>query len=147
MAQDCVAPAAPEITEGQSATLEQMLAAQKSVMEFQAANLAYMSCLEPQLTAAEAAAKAATDATREQAVKDYQVIQDTYNAAVSKQEEVAGKFNTEIRDYKAANPGRSKSPSPGRRNIPCRAAIAHSTVTDLAKLRGLSTSVPFCRAT
>jgi hypothetical protein len=105
MAQDCVAPAAPEITEGQSATLEQMLAAQKSVKEFQAANLAYMSCLEPQLTAAEAAAKAATDATREQAVKDYQVIQDTYNAAVSKEEEVAGKFNTEIRDYKAANPG------------------------------------------
>ena len=31
--------------------------------------------------------------------------QETYNAAVSMEEEVAGKFNTEIRDYKTANPG------------------------------------------
>ena len=100
MADDCVAPDAPSISEGEESTLEQMLAAQKAVKEFQAANLAYMGCLEPQLTAAENAAKEG----QEGAVEKYQKIQETYNAAVSREEEVATKFNNEIRDYKTANP-------------------------------------------
>lgn len=100
-AEDCVAPEAPQIAEGEDSTLEQMLAAQKAVKTFQEANLAYMACLEPQLAAAEAAAKDG----EEGAADTYLQIQETYNAAVSKEEEVAGKFNTEIRDYKAANPG------------------------------------------
>ena len=101
MAEDCVAPDAPSISEGEESTLEQMLASQKAVKEFQAANLEYMSCLEPTLTAAEAAAKEG----QEGAVESYQKIQETYNAAVSREEEVATKFNNEIRDYKTANPG------------------------------------------
>lgn len=101
MAEDCVAPPVPTIAEGEESTLEQMLASQKDVKAFQTANLAYMSCLEPQLTAAEAAAKEG----QEGAVEAYQKIQETYNAAVSREEEVAGKFNSEIRDYKTANPG------------------------------------------
>ena len=101
VADDCVAPEAPQISEGEESSLEQMLAAQKAVKEFQAANLAYMGCLEPKLAAAEAAAAAGED----EAVEEYRIIQETYNAAVSKEEEVADKFNTEIRDYKAANPG------------------------------------------
>lgn len=100
MAEDCVAPDAPSISEGEESTLEQMLASQKAVKEFQAANLEYMSCLEPKLTAAEAAAKEG----QEGAVESYQKIQETYNAAVSREEEVATKFNNEIRDYKTANP-------------------------------------------
>lgn len=101
MADDCVAPDAPLISEGEESTLEQMLAAQKAVKEFQAANLAYMGCLEPMLTAAESAAKEG----QEGAAENYLKIQETYNAAVSREEEVATKFNTEIRDYKTANPG------------------------------------------
>jgi len=101
MAEDCTAPAAPQVPEGEDSSLEQMLAAQKSVKEFQAANVAYMTCLEPKLTAAEAAVKAGEEGAAEQ----YRKIQETYNAAVSKEEEVAGKFNTEIRDYKTAHPG------------------------------------------
>jgi len=101
MAEDCVAPEAPAIPEGEDSSLEQMLAAQKTVKDFQAANLAYMNCLEPQLTAAEAAAKEGD----ETAVATYQKVQEAYNAAVSREEEIAGKFNTEIRDYKTAHPG------------------------------------------
>ena len=100
MANDCVAPAQPEIPEGEDSSLEQMLAGQKAVKTFQAANLAYMSCLEPQLAEAEAAAKAGAEG----AVEKYTQLQETYNAAVSVEEEVAAKFNTEIRDYKSANP-------------------------------------------
>lgn len=101
LADDCVAPTAPDIREGEESTMEQMLETQKAVKAFQAANLDYMSCLEPQLTAAEAAAKEGTEGAAEQ----YMKLQETYNAAVSKEEEVAGKFNAEIRDYKSANPG------------------------------------------
>ena len=101
MADDCVAPAAPQILEGEDSSLEQMLATQKAVKEFQGANLAYMNCLEPMVTAAEAAVTAG----EEGAAETLQKIQETYNAAVSREEEVAGKFNTEIRDYKTAHPG------------------------------------------
>ena len=101
MAQDCVAPDTPQIPEGDEASLEQMIAAQKAIKAFQGANLAYMGCLEPELNAA---AEAAT-AGEEEAARRYESIQEAYNAAVSAEEDVAGKFNAEIRDYKAANPG------------------------------------------
>ena len=100
LAADCEQPAQPEMPDGATATMEQMLAGQKAVKAFQAANLEYMKCLEPALTAAEAAAKAG----EEGAIETYQAAQDTYNAAVSAEEAVAGEFNTEIREYKAANP-------------------------------------------
>ncbi len=100
LAADCEAPAAPELPDGSTATMEQMLAGQKAVKTFQAANLDYMKCLEPDLTAAEAAAKAGDEGAAEK----YQAAQETYNAAVSAEEAVAGEFNTEIREYKAANP-------------------------------------------
>ena len=100
MADDCTAPAMPAISEGEESTMEQMLETQQAVKAFQAANLEYMSCLEPQLAAAEAAAKEGTEGAADQ----YMKLQETYNAAVSREEEVAGKFNNEIRDYKAANP-------------------------------------------
>ena len=100
-ADDCVAPDAPQVAEGEDSSLEQMLATQKSVKMFQEANLAYMSCLEPKLAAAEADAKEG----KEGAAENFMEIQETYNAAVSREEEVASKFNTEIRDYKTANPG------------------------------------------
>ncbi len=101
MADDCGAPDAPQVPEGEDSSLEQMLTTQKSVKEFQAANLAYMSCLKPMLATAETEAKEG----RKGATESYQKILEMYNAAVSKEEEVAGKFNTELHDYTAANPG------------------------------------------
>jgi hypothetical protein len=46
-----------------------------------------------------------SDEEKAAAQETYQKGVDAYNAAVSKEEEVAGQFNTEIREYKAANPG------------------------------------------
>lgn len=100
-ADNCVAPDAPQVAEGEDSSLEQMLETQKSVKAFQEANLDYMSCLETKLAAAETGVKEG----KEGAADTFMQLQETYNAAVSKEEEVAGKFNTEIRDYKAANPG------------------------------------------
>lgn len=101
LADDCVIPEMPTVPDGGSASMEQMLEGQKAVKTFQAANLEYMACLEPQLAAAEASIKEG-DAD---SLELHQKLQESYNAAVSREEEVAGQFNTEIREYKAANPG------------------------------------------
>jgi hypothetical protein len=101
MAEECVIPEKPTLPDGASSSMEQMLEGQKSVKAFQAVNLEYMGCLEPQLAAAAAKIKEGDEA----ALKEHQQLQESYNAAVSREEEVAGQFNTEIREYKAANPG------------------------------------------
>jgi hypothetical protein len=105
LAEDCVAPDAPQIPDGATSTMEQMLAGQKAVKAFQAANIEYMGCLESGLSAAEAALKDAAEDDQPAAKTKYDSAVEAYNSAVSKEEEVAGQFNTEIREYKAANPG------------------------------------------
>ena len=101
MAGDCVAPGTPQLVEGEDSTMEQMIASQKAVKEFQAASQDYRSCLQLQLDAAEAAVEEGTEG----AAESLQEIHETYNASVSAEEEVAAKFNNEIRDYKTAHPG------------------------------------------
>ena len=103
-AEDCTAPEAPSLPDGGSSTMEQMLEGQKAVKTFQAANLEYMGCLEAKFTAAEDAAKKGSDEEKAAAQEVYNESMNAYNAAVTKEEEVAGQFNTEIREYKAANP-------------------------------------------
>ena len=46
MAGDCTDPVAPTLPDGGTASMEDMLAGQKAVKDFQAANLEYMSCVE-----------------------------------------------------------------------------------------------------
>jgi len=101
IAGDCVPPQAPTVPDGAAATMEQMLAGQKAVKTFQTANIEYMACLEPQI----AAAQAEVEAGSEDALAATKELEERYNDAVSVEEAVAGQFNTEIRAYKAANPG------------------------------------------
>ena len=100
LAADCDMPETPTLPDGATSSMEQMLEGQKAVKAFQAANLAYMQCLEPQMKAA----TAAVEAGDEGAADKYKALEEAYNGAVSVEEEVAGQFNTEIREYKAANP-------------------------------------------
>ncbi len=102
-AAECTAPEMPTLPDGGTSTMEEMLAGQKSVKDFQAANLEYMNCLEPQINAA--AAKATTEEGSDEDRATLKALEEAYNAAVSSEEELAGQFNTEIREYKAANPG------------------------------------------
>jgi hypothetical protein len=99
---DCSAPDVPGVPDGGSSTMEQMLEGQKAVKTFQAANLEYMSCLEPQLEAATTRASAEEASDEDKAA--LKALEETYNAAVSREEELAGAFNKAIGDYKAANP-------------------------------------------
>lgn len=101
---ECESPESPAIPDGGSATMQDMIAGQKDVKTFQATNIAYMDCVEKLMNEAEATAKKGTDDEKAAAIAIYDKAVTDYNAAVSKEEEVAGKFNTEIREFKAANP-------------------------------------------
>lgn len=103
---ECDVPAIPTIPDGASAGLADMLEAQKSVQTYQTLNMEYMKCLEQTFTEAEAAATGkGSDDDKAAANRQYQQAVDAYNKAVSTEEDIAGRFNTEIREYKAANPG------------------------------------------
>jgi hypothetical protein len=101
-ADDCAVPTFPTLPNGATATLEQMLAGQKDVKDFQANNTEYRTCLEPQIAAAETAA--AGDSPGPELVEALKVLNEEYNGSVSKEEELAAEFNTALREYKEANP-------------------------------------------
>ena len=101
---ECTQPESPSLPDGATAAMEDMLAGQKSVKAFQTANVEYMKCLEVDFTAAEAAAKEGTDEEKAAAMEAHGKGLEAYNNAVSEEEAVAGQFNVEIREYKAANP-------------------------------------------
>jgi len=96
----CDVPVAPPTPDGESATLEEMVAAQGEVKAFQAANAEYLECVDNQMTAE----KAAVDEGGKDAEERYALAAADYNAAVSREEQVAADFNAAIRAYKAANP-------------------------------------------
>jgi|TARA_B110000238_G_scaffold134477_1_gene144859 hypothetical protein len=101
---ECMMPEAPTLPQGATSTMEDMIAGQSTVKKFQADNIAYMGCLEKSFNEAEAASKKGTKEDKAAATAAYDNAVNEYNNAVSKEEEVAGQFNTEIREYKAANP-------------------------------------------
>ena len=106
-ADDCVKPDSPELPNGASASMEEMLAGQQAVKAFQTDNLEYMGCLEKRFTAVKTSIEEGEikkGEALEAAQAEYSEAVDAYNKAVSMEEEVAGQFNTEIREYKAANP-------------------------------------------
>ena len=102
IADDCTAPPSPTPPDGATASMEQMLAGQKAVKAFQAANTDYRSCLDPLVTAAEVAA--AGDSPGPDLQATIAQLNDDYNASVSAEEEVANQFNVALREYKKANP-------------------------------------------
>lgn len=103
IAEECTAPSAPDLPDGSTATLEQMLEGQAAVKAYQASNTEYRACLEPLITAAETAASGDDPVLEESETVDR--LNEQYNASVSSEEEVAGEFNTQLKAYKAANPG------------------------------------------
>ena len=102
LAADCAAPVKPSLPDGATSTMEEMLAGQKAVKAFQVSNTEYMQCLERDFNAAESNAESADAATRALAQAAYSQSVEAYNAAVSAEEEIAGAFNIELREFNAA---------------------------------------------
>lgn len=95
---ECTYPQKPaRLPDGATATLEEMIAGQKSVKQFDADVTAFTKCLDEQ-AATELADPNLTDEQKAQ-IKARQATQN--NAAVDEVSELAGRFNEQLRAYKA----------------------------------------------
>lgn len=102
VADDCTAPQMPGLPDGATASLEQMLEGQKAVKAFQTANSEFRECLDPKVSAAEN--ESMSDSESEKIQATLKQLNEDYNNSVSEEEALAESFNTELREYKEANP-------------------------------------------
>lgn len=106
LAAECLEPEAPELPNGKTASMDAMLAGQKAVKAFQDLNLAYRDCLENEVSEAKATMEeAAEEGDKEAAtaaLAQHDAAIEAFNDAVADEEALAGQFNTEIREFKAA---------------------------------------------
>ena len=100
IAEECSMPDMPTLPDGNSATMEEMIAGQQAVKAFQAEVETYRGCQDTMM----ATLKTRVAEGDEAAVDDFQAATDAYNTSVSLEEKLAEQFNQAIRDFKAANP-------------------------------------------
>jgi len=105
---DCSYPPPPDhLPDANTATLQEMVAAQKAVKEYDKAINAYVACI--QLEHSDAAAKIAKPGekpTEEQkkAMADMERVEvQKHNAAIDQLQSVADRFNEQVKVYKAKN--------------------------------------------
>lgn len=97
----CTYPKAPEtIPDGNTASLEEMLTAQRAVKAFDAAITAYQGCLESENNAAFAANPDLTDEQRKERLN---ILGQKQNAAVDEAQALADRLNAQIRVYREKN--------------------------------------------
>ena len=97
----CTYPKAPEkIPDGQSATLEEMLATQKLVKQFDTDIGAYQTCLEEEHNAALASAAGLSE---EQKAERQKILAQKQNAAADDAQAVASRFNDQVKIYREKN--------------------------------------------
>ena len=100
LAVNCDKPSKPMIPNGSSASMEEMVEAQKAVKAYQTGMEAYRACHEANMTALKPAVAEGENAS----VANYMSSNRAFNDSVSQEEEVAKEFNAAINAYKAANP-------------------------------------------
>jgi len=96
---DCPYPAAPsKIPDGASATMDEMLAGQKAVKEYDKAISDYNSCIDKEL--ADNIAKAGDKLKPEQKADMEKVETQKHNAAIDQAQSVADRFNEQVKVFK-----------------------------------------------
>ncbi len=105
---DCSYPAPPDhLPDGNTATLQEMVEAQKAVKEYDKAVNAYVACI--QLERNDAIGKIAKPgekptADQKKAMDDMERVEvQKHNAAIDKLQSVADRFNEQVKVYKAKN--------------------------------------------
>jgi len=99
---DCSYPTPPEkIPDGNTATLEDMVTAQKAVKDYDKAITAYLSCIK--LEHDDAVTKGGDKLTKEQLADLERVENQKHNAAVDQLQGIADRFNDQVKVYKAKN--------------------------------------------
>ena len=97
---DCPYPAAPtKIPDGKTATLEEMLAGQKAVNDYQKAINDYTACIDKELADAETKAG---DSLKPQQKADMEKVEtQKHNAAIDQLQNIADRFNEQVKVFKA----------------------------------------------
>jgi uncharacterized coiled-coil DUF342 family protein len=110
---DCSYPTPPEhIPDGNTATMQEMVEAQKAVKEYDKAINAYVACI--QLERDDAVGKLAKPgetptAEQKKAMQDMERVEvQKHTAAIDQLQSVADRFNEQVRVYKAKNSDKSK---------------------------------------
>jgi hypothetical protein len=105
---DCSYPPPPDhLPDGNTATLQEMVEAQKAVKEYDKAINAYIACI--QLERNDATAKMAKPgetptAQQKKAMDDMERVEvQKHNAAIDQLQSVADRFNEQVKVYKAKN--------------------------------------------
>lgn len=102
---DCVYPKAPAaIPDGKTASLEEMLAANKAVKQYNTDIDNYLGCLKKDLD--ESLSRQNDTLTEDQKKAMNAVFTQKNNAAVDELQAVAARLNEQIRVYKAAHPSK-----------------------------------------
>ena len=97
---DCPYPAAPDkLPDGATATLQDMLAGQKAVGEYQKAVNDYVACIDKEVD--DAIAKGGDKIKPEQKADMQRVETQKHNAAVDQLQSVADRFNEQVKVFKA----------------------------------------------
>ena len=105
---DCSYPTPPDhIPDGNTATLQEMVEAQKAVKEYDKAINAYVACI--QLERNDAVGKIAKPgekptADQKKAMDDMERVEvQKHNAAIDQLQSIADRFNEQVKVYKAKN--------------------------------------------
>jgi hypothetical protein len=111
---DCSYPAPPDhLPDGNTATLQEMVTAQKAVKDYDKAINAYVACiqLERDDAVSKLAVKPGETPTAEQkkAIEDRQRVEvQKHNAAIDQLQSIADRFNEQVKVYKAKNADKPK---------------------------------------
>ena len=98
----CTYPKAPDkIPDGQTATLEDMLATQKLVKQFDTDIGAYQTCLETEHN--QALAAEGDKLTEDQKKERARVLAQKQNAAADEAQQIADRFNVQVKVYREKN--------------------------------------------
>jgi hypothetical protein len=97
---ECPYPAAPaNLPDGRTATMEEMVAGQKAVKEYDAAIKSYVACIDKELD--DSIAKGGDQLKPQQKTDMQHVEAQKHNAAIDQLQAVADRFNEQVKVFKA----------------------------------------------
>ena len=105
---DCSYPTPPDhIPDGNTATLQEMVTAQKAVKDYDKAINAYVACIQLERDAAIGGLAKPGDtptADQKKAIEDRRRVEiQKHNAAIDQLQSVADRFNEQVKVYKSKN--------------------------------------------
>jgi hypothetical protein len=100
----CPYPPKPELPNGSTATLQEMLAAQKIITQYNADMETYLRCIDAATPKTADITPNLSDAQKQALTKQIELSVERKDAAVTDEQAVVGRFNEAVRTFKARQP-------------------------------------------